>query len=518
MDVGTITALERIRYDIEHGRITTAGEIAERLANVASAVAGPLVIPRVAPSEPPIASKVSYSSQLISRAITHRNYIADILLAAAIFDYNQALLGVSDLENRVIGLADTVKTLYFFSSPSRAGVHVVYNDFRAGLGEFVQDGPAALAQDYSSGLTLPILSKNSVMGITTIETDGIHGTFYLLDDDGNLVADYRPRNNALFYGDGDPSTIYECERYWISPETQANTRGYGFGFTDSEVKWASPEYSDLSATILVEFNSATPINYMWFVPGLTSNNYTVKSITLYSGGKEVSVLSPKNLQLNPSLLMHAHEDYYNYGAYHFEAVEADKAIIELYCNTAVDCSVRHAYELDEETNVRIPSTSPHYFAPHSVIQQFSNSDDLRKVEDLPAKRYAMGIRDIIIERITYATEGFLASRPFQFHRPIDRIALEANYQANASTDVEFSVSFDGGTEWHTIAPLGETVFDQIIAVNDMVPSAYQDPSTKYIVVDGEPTQFQARITMKRSKTKSNNSAVIRSVKYEVTLK
>jgi hypothetical protein len=80
------------------------------------------------------------------------------------------------------------------------------------------------------------------------------------------------------------------------------------------------------------------------------------------------------------------------------------------------------------------------------------------------------------------------------------------------------VSFNNGKSWYNIKPIGTAIDSQVIAVNDLIPAAYQDPSTLYVVEDETPYSFIAKMFLGREVGNSNGTPVVRSVEFEVTLK
>lgn len=71
-------------------------------------------------------------------------------------------------------------------------------------------------------------------------------------------------------------------------------------------------------------------------------------------------------------------------------------------------------------------------------------------------RYAIGLRDIVIARQTYQSEGELVSQVFTANDDIRKVTVEASQNPlvnNELVAVEHRVSFDEGNSWHQIQPL-----------------------------------------------------------------
>jgi hypothetical protein len=516
METTVLKELQQIRLDLLTGDISTSGELARRLSNVIEDADINLTLPRIAPSEPPSSVKYNRTANMIEKALANREYVFDILLAASTYDFDTALSMLNSLEDKILGLVDSVKTLYFYTQPARSNVHIISTDFKMGWGVF-QKNTATLDRRIGVGLSLPITKKESVVGKGYINGNGIAGNFYLLDSNGNLVGEGNDNSDLNHIGDCNPSTHFEYERFRITPAVLADTKGYGFGFSNFETKWAAPTYNNVELDIIFDLRTPTECNYIVVSPGVASDEFIVKSIALSSGGVERATLEPKNLVINQALLMHGEDGYTNEGAYVFESCSIDKAVIKLEATKPVPCRVRHYYVVDAN-GVRVAGESPPLSEPHLYVAAQDSNDELHKTEDLAAERFSIGLKDIFLQKVTYGVEGFVTTEPIRFNQPIDRIALRADYSIPVDSVIQFNVSVDNGETWYGVSPLGESIKNQILAINDMVPDAYQDPSTRYISASGNPKEFLFRIACKREKGESKSTPIIRSLELEVTLK
>jgi hypothetical protein len=513
MDTQIIAALKQIKIDLSTGAIATSAVLANRIKDAVDFSNLNIHLPKVSPSEPPSSFKFNKTIQGIEDSLKDREYIFDLLLAASVFDYDTAMCMLNDLEDKVLGLADSVKTLYFFSEPTRAGVNIVSTDFRSGWGIF-KNGNKTLYRDRAAGVMLPVLLKEGIVGKATLTGDGIPGDYFLVSN-GEISTKTSLKDKVTALSDGDSLTSFEYEHFRISQATASTTGGFGFGFSDSDVKWASTGYDSINLSIDLVANKPQVVNYILVNPGSTKDIYNISSIVLYAGGVEALVVQPRNVIINPQLSMHGEFSYLNYAAFLIEPTLTDDIKFKFRSETPFPCMVRHAYYVDDTGN-RIAGIIPSSSNPHQVVGLTSSSS--AKLEDLPADRFYIGFRDVVVQCLKFGTEGSITSDPIVFYRGIDRVALEADYSVPVDTSVEFQLSFNGGEAWHKITPLGSSVKGQVIAINDMIPDAYQDPSTNYIVEGGTPNEFLVRISCTRNKGTALASPIIRSIKLEVTLK
>jgi hypothetical protein len=515
METSVITALAQIRRDLLNGNISTSGELANALRAALEIDSKSFKLPRFAPSETPSSVKFNAVAAGIEKAISDRDYVFDLLLAAAIHDYDVAQMMLDDLENRVFGLIDSVKTLYFYTKPPRSGLHVVGADFTVGNGVFT-DKSNTLHRLEGAGLTLPVI-RSEVKKITPrVEGDGIPGAYFLLQGSPpQLMGSILNCAKEDYLGDYDPTTWFEYERFKIKPQDLATTLGYGWGFESNETVWASPDYNDINLTVTFNFQNAISTNYISITPAENAADFTVADINLSLSGVSARTVPTNGLVINKELMMHTQDGYANGGYFTFEPTICDQVTLKFRSTAKEACRIRHHYRLDDDGN-RIPSEAPSSSDPEFLVQTSMGAwKDF--YEDFSADRFCIAIKDISIMEVTYGTEGFAISEAVGFSKPIDRVAITSNMDVPEGCSVIHSVSLDK-QNWYEINPLGTSVKDQILAVNDLIPDAYREPSTKYISASGDSSILYARISMDRAKGIENTTPIIRYVEIETTLK
>lgn len=70
-------------------------------------------------------------------------------------------------------------------------------------------------------------------------------------------------------------------------------------------------------------------------------------------------------------------------------------------------------------------------------------------------RYAIGLRDIEIQALTYKSEGEIVSRPYQSSDEIRKIILQSNQNPSEISDlaeIRYYISPDNGSSWHELSP------------------------------------------------------------------
>lgn len=516
MEKQLIDALNKIRSDLADGKITSNSQLALKIKNAVDVSYKQAVLPEFFSGETPNSDKVNDLIHKLEIILSDREYIFDILLAASIYDYNTAICMLDDLMDRVLSIQDSVKTLNFFSKPAVANKHVVNTDFREGWGIF-NSSTKTLERSYGSGLTLPIQNKKASTGKFVITGNGQAGNWFVLNEDGSLFADISPNDNPEHAFDGVATTQFDYQNIKISQDIYDETKGYGFGYDDSLYKWASPETSKVELQVEINLDKVQTINYIIVVPSSQASEFVIESITLSLNGVETKTLSPRDLTVNQELSMLGENGYCNFASYGFEPTLTDAINIKIKSIKPTPCMIKHVYAVDEQGE-RITTLSPSVKYPHGVIESVFEDSETHKLETLPADRYLISVKDILPQTITFQPSATVTSDVVRFSRPIDRIALKVDQTLMDESSVSYSVSLDEGKTWYYINPLGAAISDQVIAVNDLVPDAYKDPSTKYITAQGNPNSVILRIAMERNSGHPNVSPILRTIELEATTK
>jgi len=514
MEISIITALKRIRQDIINGNISTNAELAARLTKAMSIEAGDLRLPRYAPSEPPFSMKFNAIADQIARSLNDRRYVFDLLMAASIYDQDVAMRAIDDLEYRVLGLVDTVKSLYFFTRPAKAGMHIVNADFTLGMGVFSKE--STVSRQTGAGVSLPIAEKIAEPSEPVCTGNGIAGNWFL-DNAGKPMSLSIETYKTESLGDCNPSTVFEWEAFRIKPQVIEDTLGYGFGFADSEWKWATTDRSDIDLTATVTYSRPISTNYIVVTPAADFIEFTINKIVLQLNGVQVREVLPKGVIVNPQLLMHGESGYTNEGNFVFPATLCDEVIIEFRSDAYRPCMIRHVIKKDEDGNI-IAGDSPPLGEPERYIKEQHGRDPSVAVKVSSADRFYIGLKDISVQQLTFSSQGYATSEEVTFDKSIDRLAVIMDADVPDGTSVKFQMTFNGGKSWYTINPVGTSVKNQLIAVNDMIPAAYQDPSTYYVVEENNPKSFIARMYLDREIGGDDLTPIVRSVEFEVTLK
>lgn len=515
MDKNLLRDLKDIKNDIRAGKIATSGELTNRVLSAFSESEAGLTLPRFVPSEPPISSKVNFLTRRLESMLRDKEYMFDLIHAASAFEYDEAMKALDSLEDKVAGLGDTVRTLYFYSKPFRSNVHSVGADFTNSWGLF-KNKSNTMHLNISGGITLPVTRSNATNGTISVEGDGMSGSWYIVGAEDVLVADSAQNIKYSNLLDSNPTTLFEYGRYRLSQTQSELTKNLGWGFSDTEFKWASTEYDGVNVTITFSSSQKIDSNYIAIQPSVTSNQFKVNSVSLYLGDQVQRTLEPEDIIVNQELMMRYESGYVNSVVFIFEPTLTDKIVFKLSSDYPSSTKVRHFYSVDS-TGERIAGETPSIQYPHKYLRSGINNETFKN-EDLFLDRFYIGLKDIVIQSNIYGTEG-VASTPaaIEFDKPIDRIGLSSDFTNPDNCKLIFEVSFDG-SKWYNINPLGTSVLNQVIAINDRMPNEYRDPSTQYISLEENPKSFFGRITAERKSGNEYVSPIVRNIQFEVMLK
>lgn len=166
-----------------------------------------------------------------------------------------------------------------------------------------------------------------------------------------------------------------------------------------------------------------------------------------------------------------------------------------------------------------PAENPQFYLK---ARNAVTNDLIQKIESIPGKRWAIGIRDISVKTNVYEDKGVIVSKKFNIPGIVDRVALEADiiipngYEVDTHW-IKFYVSPDDGSNWFEISRIQDDFagIPEIIAFNDPTPVDLREPGVGYYNVKGtvDSLRFKAEIT--RPSAFPTSTPVLKSYKLKV---
>jgi len=406
------------------------------------------------------------------------------------------------------------------NSPVKDGVREILFNFKGTqdrINEEWSEAGKRLTQRRDIGLLLPVLSEEFVEPYNAdLIGDGFYGNYHTVVD-GKFVYQTVNRSFGPDIIDASPESWIEYEKYQISPATFAETKGYGFGFSDIEEKWAAVNVTGVTVDLVLKMKKKDPVNMVVLDPTNIYPEMVIKGVVLDRGDGELISLSPNNLIVTPEISEHRYPNRAGKAVYIFEDTAVENVIFKIEQRNSYPCTIGHVKYTDLSGNI-IQGPAPVKDRPYTMDYEVETKDWKRTIEYFPANRYAIGISDVEVLRNTYSINGFIITDPIAFDAPIDRVAIETNEYVPTGCSIKYSLSFDNGTQWFYFKPIGSSMHQQVIAVNDRRPGAYEDSSTIYVQVSGEPRELLLKIEMEAEKDEMSITPLLRECKLKVTTK
>jgi len=158
-------------------------------------------------------------------------------------------------------------------------------------------------------------------------------------------------------------------------------------------------------------------------------------------------------------------------------------------------------------NIQVENYS-HQVDPQTV----SYNVPLSKEEDvIPAKRFAIGLRDVSISYEKYSSEAEIVSKPFIFDSPVETLMLSTDLFIERENLQDISINYyvsDGGSNWIQISPiqLDYSSVPEVIAFNQNIPETSKLPGVSYFNYPNVSNPVNTLI-FKMSITKNRNKNI-----------
>jgi hypothetical protein len=387
---------------------------------------------------------------------------------------------------------------------------------------------------------------NTVFGYMTISLDGndiindLMGGIEILDGSNGFPGNTHQADSAddevRFIGqdgmnkeigamiDQNADTWFEYELFRITAHTYTVTLGYGWNYQEG-IKWITDK-EDLRLALRITFPDLQEINMLSLSPFIPPDKdalpASITDITISDGRGNVQRLVEDDVQ------RFGRERVFLFPRQYVKTI-----VIELWQPYAYDTKIGHLYyqeittdainyftqnELrsNKRTNEELPSSAAVgliyddekqlYSQPGSStgagappqdakMDLFSVPEDIDQnvrgdFEILPAKRFAIGVRNIIAENNRYAEIAEYVSIEYKTETPINSIHLDAQEEIPDIFDkskedkdwVRYFISVDDGENWHPIIPRGLWKIGGVekYLVNSRIPYEMRSDNIGYI--------------------------------------
>ena len=527
--------------------------------------------------EPPISPKLNSILGYIQLDATILQNQVDILNASTIFANNVISTNLLNASNVNAELDNKLDTLELYSSSSTSGNMVVFSDSfgKSQLTDFsfstseaqasIKDGfltlsPQGSLVDLTPNATINILdTSNGFLGNNQEILDP-NNYFDINSIDGShmyeFVAETTPANLLSSLNDGNVATWIEYEYCLVSPKDVASAGGFNFTYTtnassspanaapitaSNSIDWSiGPPNGVLELDLQFDLGSIQPFNYITYTSfGLANNANTpvlIKKITCSPDGTTWSTLNPQNISVGTNTNDGSLTTTANYtlgdAVWSFDLESARYINFQIQQLNPININVGHIY-YESGTH----QATPNY--PNSRVEgpvpTFSNLSSVYNPTNVAAgsvtqyreyflgQRWAIGINEISIQQIQYNTSSSIVTKELKVGGTVNRVAIDADVYIPSDFDattswVNFYVSPDNGLTWFQINSIEDTSLGipAIIAFNDPLPVAFQDPNVSYQNVPGVVNTLRLKIEL--SSPNDNETPIVKSYSLKVTTK
>lgn len=173
-----------------------------------------------------------------------------------------------------------------------------------------------------------------------------------------------------------------------------------------------------------------------------------------------------------------------------------------------------AYFVKCGVNVILENLSREEFQDLNDIQKNTDLFLRRNFEFIPAKRAAIGIRDIFVGIESYNDAAEIVSKPFEIYGNLELLSLQvedyepveknSNGEIIARSQINYYVSVDGGSKWIEISPIERSFSGkpEILAFNQNLGTSEMLPQIAYFNSPEIPQQIktvQLKIVIKKDR-------------------
>lgn len=147
---------------------------------------------------------------------------------------------------------------------------------------------------------------------------------------------------------------------------------------------------------------------------------------------------------------------------------------------------------------------------------------VQDTEVFQGKRWAIGVRDILIEEVKYKEQSVIVSKPFRVNGVIDRVALDAEIFIPSTFPtnqlwVRFYISPDDGLNWYPISRIQDDYFGvpEIVAFNDPLPRQFHEIGVQYYNVNNTVDKIRLKIELTRPGDLPSSTPIVYNYKLKV---
>jgi len=513
----------------------------------------------VAETEPPSSAKANRFWRAAERDINLLQQQVDVLRASVIFSHNIVSSELMSARNNNARIKNKMKSLQLYSNSFDSNV-ITFGDHFDSF-EFVdtsmvpgEDRAALFSEGHVTlGQQGEMVNLSEDADISILGTsNGFLGNNQEIEDPGNAPPGFVGTNDYIFkaqqrdYADIDhitdemPNTWIEYERYYLTNAHKNSVSNFNFTYltTDDEegsqeVDWATPPDNNvLRLGLGFDFKRIRNLNAIKFIPyGLEENaNYPVmiEKIQTSPNGTDWNIVYPTQVWVGNDINLRAARKTDNmiahsaFWAFRARAVRFVRVFFRQ--PSPIDVNVGHIYWVDRRNESRIvegpipPIDNPTRFYDQDVVGEL-----VQRRQYFPGKRWAIGIRDLLMQQVEYQTMSSLVTKPLRVGGSIDRVMLEKaeveipdDYPVDYNW-VRFFISPDEGENWYPIAKIEDTYQDipEQISFNDPLHESLREGRVWNYNLDNSVTSIRMKVELERPSDMKSTTPILKSYTLKV---
>ena len=458
--------------------------------------------------------------------------------------FEQVELERKSFEKRITEAENIVKGVSLNINESQS--KVIFRDHFVDLEHYDKEAvkmPAAYLSTNERLLTLARLESeefNEYASITIVDGNGLPGNTHVVRSTGNSLkfdGEDGLHINLADILDRNMDTWFEYECFEINDKVRQKIEGKGLGYKEP-VEWVRTMSDGLYLTIQIELSKGKNINWLSITPFIPYDKGASPCIfeeievsdgkgTLHKLAKNEPFDSAKGF-LFPKLrcktikITLRQRFSYEIDVGHFFFKQLSKDDLTIMDSKVEQEGVLVHGEYPSITNLGVTYDTgkcqivyPTYQFGDKIKDEERRKNELFHpsstapniyvgVEQIPAQRYIIGIRDSVIASYQFTPVSEYVSKPFVSQNPIKEIELDVNYDIPEQFPkdqewVEFYISVDKGQEWHRIYP--RNIYQQSAITkylfNSGTPKEARTTEVGYIDSLTPIHEVQFRIILKR---------------------
>jgi len=557
--------LEELKEAQETGAVKDTADLIQELSAVLTtfqdSAGRPLLrYEEVSETEPPYSEKMNRFWKRAEKDINLLQQQVDILRAATVFSHNLVATEVLHAKNDNARLNNKLKTLQMYSNSIDSSI-ITFGDtfnsfefididsvspsnraalFHAGHVTLGQEGDMVnLSQDASIKI-LPM--SNGFLGNNQEIDDPTEAPVDAETGDRlyTFKAEMRTYDDMEAITDDEPNTWIEYERYHLTESQKLSAKNMNFVYSKVDdddnverIDWATaPPGRVLKLGLEFDFHRIRNLNSIDLTPyGLEDNiNYPilVRQIQTSPDGTDWTRVFPTNVWIGTDMNLQAARTANNVvidrALWAFESRPVRYVRVFIEQHHSVQSNVGHAYWVERRNpDIRVEGPIPPEDNPTRYMDNRVMGELIQRREYFPGKRWAIGIRDLLMQQVEYKDNSTLITRPLRVGGLVDRVMLEsADIQIPPDYPeedhwVKFFVTPDDGENWYQIARIDDP-FQEVpeqISFNDPLHESLREHNVINYVTDAPVTTLRLKVELSRPAELKSTTPVLKSYVLKV---